>query len=86
MDVYFVLLVVILLNAAVLWKPEKTLLMIITGPVNIVYGLLELAENSNTGETLWLAGIVIAVYGTSLIFTPAIEPLKALYKNWKDNK
>ena len=75
MDSYFVLIVVALITALAVWQREGVFFRIIATPVLIVYGL-QLADTDTTGSTLWMAGVVIAIIGTSFIFSAVVEELR----------
>lgn len=77
----FILMITIsLIMFLALWKNRSILFRIIAAPVGLVYGLT-LAASNTQDSTMWIAGVVIAIIGTSFLFTPAIETIK-----WLRNK
>lgn len=67
------LLVVALITALAVWKRESIFLRIIAAPVLIVYGLALAKTAVGAGTALWVAGVIIAIIGTSFIFSVVAE-------------
>ena len=70
---------VILIMALAMWKHESVFFRIMAAPVGIIYGL-RLAASDTSDSTLFTVGVVIAVIGTSLLFSPVVETLVKRFK------
>ena len=79
-----VLVVVILIMALAVLKRESVFFRIIAAPVGIVYGL-RLADTDTTNSTLWMVGVVIAIIGTALLFTPIADTIIKRVKNARES-
>lgn len=75
---YLLLLIMAMLIALVFWQ-KSILLYSVGGPVAIVYGLS--LATADAELSLWLAGVVIAIIGTSFVY----QVIKIAF-DWVRNK
>jgi len=74
-EIFLLLFVVALITALAIWKRDSIFLRIIAAPVLIIYGLSLADGATGTGTALWVAGVIVAIIGTSFIFSIAAEVL-----------
>jgi hypothetical protein len=73
----FIVVAMIVLCA---FATRSTFFQIIASPVVIVYGLVGLTVPSEQNSPLWVAGLVIAIFGTSMLFKVIYDALPFRFK------